>query len=187
MTLNNNRIDQTQISSSNFVIIHNQRKKKERSPKKQNKKAQTYVPCTSEWLAPWNYEALQKLWKTCIDLLNHVRTKKKKKSKIRKGEWEKDKKKNGRIWWRTKGNHEGESSEDQALTSQVVLLIKVFNSASVRKWRHRGRYKGSDTWDWRGNIILDAKNSEIKSGSAGKRTKIFCYSCGMNQCAGSLN
>ena len=79
-------------------------------------------------------------------------------SKIRKGEWEKDKKKNGRIWWRTKGNHEGESGEDQALTSQVVLLIKVFNSASVRKWRHRGRYKGSDTWDWRGNIILDAKN-----------------------------
>ena len=47
-------------------------------------------------------------------------------------------------------------------------------------------------WDWRGNIILGAKNWEIKSGSAGKRMKnildrkIFCYSRGSNQCVGSL-
>ena len=32
--------------------------------------------------------------------------------------------------WKTRGNHEGQSGEDQSLTLQVVLSIKVF---SVRK------------------------------------------------------
>ena len=68
MTLNSNGLDQTQINSSNFVIIHNQRKK-ERSPPKKKKQEQerknkrNVCGSTSDWFGPYNYEALQKLWK----------------------------------------------------------------------------------------------------------------------------
>ena len=48
LTLNNNKLYQTQISSSNFIIIHSQRKWKRAQKEKQNKR----MVCTFEWLGP---------------------------------------------------------------------------------------------------------------------------------------
>ena len=84
MTLNSNGLDQTQINSSNFVIIHNQRKK-ERSPPKKKKQEQerknkrNVCGSTSDWFGPYNYEALQKLWKP--HRTTQSRTQKKEKEK----------------------------------------------------------------------------------------------------------
>ena len=85
MTLNSNGLDQTQINSSNFVIIHNQRKKERSPPKKKNKNKnvkirEMYVGVPLIDLVP-TIMKLFKNFESRIELLNHAHKKKKRKEK----------------------------------------------------------------------------------------------------------
>ena len=112
MTLNSNGLDQTQINSSNFVIIHNQRKKERSPPKKKKNKnknvkiREMYVGVPLIDLVP-TIMKLFKNFESRIELLNHAHKKKKKKRIVKKGrdkEWYnpmKNKKKSPRrVRWR---------------------------------------------------------------------------------------
>ena len=45
--------------------------------------------------------------------------------------------------WKTRGNHEGQSGEDQSLTLQVVLSIKVFSMRKMEVVEAQEDIKGS--------------------------------------------